>query len=34
MSLEHDDQMVTIILPEFLPRRWWQHALHTRRRSS
>lgn len=23
-----DDQMVTIILPEFLPRRWWQHVLH------
>jgi amino acid transporter len=23
-----DEQMVTIILPEFLPRRWWQHILH------
>ena len=23
-----EDQMVTIILPEFLPRHWWQHALH------
>ncbi|MGH7326462.1 MAG: APC family permease [Candidatus Rokuibacteriota bacterium] len=23
-----DDQMVTIILPEFLPRKWWQHVLH------
>jgi amino acid transporter len=23
-----DDQMVTIVLPEFLPRKWWQHALH------
>jgi len=23
-----EDQMVTIVLPEFLPRRWWQHALH------
>ena len=23
-----DDQMVTIVLPEFLPRRWWQHILH------
>lgn len=22
------DQMVTIVLPEFLPRRWWQHILH------
>lgn len=23
-----DDHMVTVILPEFLPRRWWQHVLH------
>ena len=23
-----DDQMVTIVVPEFLPRRWWQHVLH------
>jgi hypothetical protein len=23
-----EDQMVTIVLPEFLPRKWWQHALH------
>jgi len=23
-----DEQMVTIVLPEFLPRRWWQHFLH------
>src|SRR5205085_1971774 len=23
-----DNQMVTIVLPEFLPRRWWQHILH------
>ena len=23
-----DDQMVTIVLPEFLPRKWWQHVLH------
>lgn len=23
-----DDQMVTIVLPEFLPRHWWQHMLH------
>jgi len=22
------DQMVTVVLPEFLPRRWWQHILH------
>jgi amino acid transporter len=23
-----DDQMLTIVLPEFLPRHWWQHILH------
>jgi amino acid transporter len=23
-----DDQMITIVLPEFLPRKWWQHILH------
>ena len=23
-----EDQMITIVLPEFLPRRWWQHVLH------
>ena len=23
-----DDQMVTVVVPEFLPRRWWQHILH------
>ena len=23
-----EDQMVTVVLPEFLPRRWWQHILH------
>jgi len=24
----HKDQMVTIVLPEFIPARWWQHLLH------
>jgi amino acid transporter len=23
-----DQEMITIVLPEFLPRKWWQHALH------
>jgi amino acid transporter len=23
-----DDVIVTVVLPEFLPRDWWQHALH------
>ena len=22
------DEMITIVLPEFLPRKWWQHVLH------
>jgi hypothetical protein len=22
------DHLVTIILPEFIPARWWQHLLH------
>ena len=22
------DQLVTIVLPEFIPARWWQHLLH------
>ena len=22
------EQMITIVLPEFLPKRWWQHVLH------
>ena len=24
----HPDQMVTIVLPEFVPARWWHHLLH------
>jgi amino acid transporter len=25
----HDrDQMITVVVPEFLPRKWWQHILH------
>jgi len=24
----HPDQMVTVVLPEFVPARWWQHLLH------
>ena len=24
----HPDQMVTVVLPEFIPARWWQHLLH------
>jgi amino acid transporter len=24
----HPEQMVTVVLPEFVPARWWQHLLH------
>ena len=24
----HPDQMLTVVLPEFIPARWWQHLLH------
>jgi hypothetical protein len=23
-----DNHMVTIVIPEFIPSRWWQHLLH------
>lgn len=25
---QHKDQMVTVVLPEFVPARWWHHLLH------
>ena len=25
---ERDDDLVTVILPEFVPKRWWHHVLH------
>ena len=25
---EHKDAIITVILPEFVPRAWWQHLLH------
>src|SRR3989442_27562 len=24
----HPDQMLTVVLPEFIPAKWWQHLLH------
>jgi len=24
----NDDSMTTVVLPEFVPRSWWQHLLH------
>jgi hypothetical protein len=23
-----DDDVITVVLPEFVPRKWWQHLLH------
>jgi hypothetical protein len=28
---ERPDDYVTVILPEFVPARWWQHLLHNQR---
>jgi amino acid transporter len=28
LQSQGDDHMVTIVIPEFLPSRWWQHILH------
>jgi amino acid transporter len=28
LQAQGDDHMVTIVIPEFLPSRWWQHVLH------
>ena len=25
---QHQDQMVTVVLPEFVPAKWWHHLLH------
>jgi len=23
-----DDDVITVVIPEFVPNRWWQHLLH------
>ncbi len=28
MDALYDDDVLTIILPEFIPSKWWQHLLH------
>jgi hypothetical protein len=28
LQAEHPHDYVTVILPEFVPARWWQHLLH------
>jgi amino acid transporter len=25
---KHDNDMITVVLPEFIPAKWWQHLLH------
>ena len=31
LQAAHPDDYVTVILPEFVPKRWWQHLLHNQR---
>jgi hypothetical protein len=31
LQAAHPNDYVTVILPEFVPRRWWQHLLHNQR---
>lgn len=28
LSRENGDDMITVVLPEFIPAKWWQHVLH------
>jgi amino acid transporter len=28
LQTEHPEAFITVVLPEFVPRRWWQHLLH------
>jgi amino acid transporter len=28
LSRENSNEMITVVLPEFIPARWWQHVLH------
>ena len=31
LQMERPDDFITVVLPEFVPRRWWQHLLHNQR---
>jgi len=31
LDAERPDDFVTVVLPEFVPRRWWHHLLHNQR---
>jgi amino acid transporter len=28
LERKHDNDMITVVLPEFIPAKWWQHLLH------
>jgi hypothetical protein len=28
VDMKWDDDVLTVVLPEFIPARWWQHLLH------
>jgi hypothetical protein len=28
LDARYDDDVLTVILPEFIPSHWWQHLLH------
>ena len=31
VEAEHPEGYVTVVLPEFIPARWWQHLFHNQR---
>ncbi len=31
LDAEHPDDYVTVVLPEFVPARWWHHLFHNQR---
>jgi len=28
MERSHIGDLITVVIPEFVPKRWWQHLLH------
>ena len=31
LDRKRDDDIITVIIPEFVPAKWWQHLLHNQR---
>jgi hypothetical protein len=31
ISIPHSDDYITVVLPEFVPARWWHHLFHNQR---